>query len=231
MTTGSTDAGIDIIPEMGSMIPVVGTMITKTPIANRPAALAGALFTPVQQRVLGLLFGQPSRRFQSAELIRLVDSGTGAAHRVLKRLAACGLVRVSESGRQKYYQANPHSPVYEDLVGLILKTVGLVDPLREALEPFAEDIQAAFVFGSVAEGRDRADSDIDLMVVAESLDYATLYEGLQAAERTLGRTVNPNLISPSQWRQKQHRKDSFIVRIADRPRLFLVGTEDDLQQA
>ena len=125
----------------------------------------------------------------------------------------------------------PASPPAEELVGLIRKTVGLAGPLREALEPFVEDIRAAFVFGSVAEGRDRADSDIDLMVVAESLDYPALYEALQSAEQTLGRSVNPNLVSSSQWRRRQHRKDSFIARMAARPRLFLVGTEDDLRQA
>ena len=227
----STGTEVDILPEMSSIIPVMGTILAKAPTASRPSALAGALFTPVQQRVLGLLFGQPNRQFQSAELIRLVDSGTGATHRVLKRLAACGLVRINESGRQKYYQANPHSPICEELVGLIRKTVGLAGPLREALEPFVEDIRAAFVFGSVAEGRDRADSDIDLMVVAESLDYPALYEALQSAEQALGRSVNPNLVSSSQWRRRQHRKDSFIARMAARPRLFLVGTEDDLRQA
>ena len=183
---------------MGSMVPVMGTMIREASTTKRPSALAGALFTPVQQRVPGLLFGQPNRQFQSVELIRLVDSRTGTSHRVLKRLAACGLVRMSESGRQKYYQANPHSPVYEELVGLIRKTRGLVGPLREALEPFVEDIRAAFVFGSVAEGRGRTDSDIDLMVVAESLDCLDLHEALQTAEQTLHRSVNPNRISPSQ---------------------------------
>ncbi len=182
------------------IIPIMGT--SSVEILFTPTALADALFTPVQQRVLGLLFGRPERRFQSAELIRLADSGTGATHRLLSRLAKCGLVRVSVEGRQKYYQANSDSPIFEEMVGLVRKTVGLVGPLREALEPLAGRVQVAFVYGSVAGGKDRADSDIDLMVIAEELDYPTLFEAVQAAEQSLGRPVNPNLMKPSEWKRK-----------------------------
>ncbi len=142
------------VPESGLIIPTMGTLDTIDPPAV-PTALAAALFTPVQQRVLGLLFGQPARRFQSAELIRLARSGTGATHRLLQRLAETGLVRASTEGRQKYYQANADAPVFEELHGLITKTVGLAAPLRDALAPLADRIRAAFVFGSVASDRVR----------------------------------------------------------------------------
>ena len=193
-----------------------------------PTALADALFTPVQQRVLGLLFGQPARRFQSAELIRLAHSGTGATHRLLQRLAATGLVRASTEGHQKYYQANADAPVFDELHGLIRKTVGLAGPLQEALTALGAHIRAAFVYGSVASGHDRADSDVDLMVVAEDLDYPRLFEALQAAERRLGCPVNPNLMTPDEWRQKCAQPDSFAARLRNRPRLFVLGDEDAL---
>lgn len=204
------------------IVPVMGTILEQ---AAEPASLAGALFTPVQQRVLGLLFGQPNRRFQSAELIRLADSGTGATHRVLQRLARSGLARTTTEGQQKYYQANPDCPVYDELVGLVRKTVGLVNPLREALSPFEDRIQTAFVYGSVASGTDRADSDIDLMVIADDLDYPTLFDTLQAAERRLGRPINPNLLTPAEWRRKLEQPESFISRLQDRPRLFVMGVK------
>ena len=193
-----------------------------------PSALADALFTPVQQRVLSLLFGQPGRRFQSAELIRLAGSGTGATHRLLKRLAESGLVRANTEGHQKYYQANRESPVFEELLGLVRKTVGLAGPLREALAPLSDRIQAAFVFGSLARGEDTAGSDIDLMVISDELDYQTIFEAVQAAERKLGRPVNPNLMTPQEWRRKRGQPDSFAARLEDRPRLFVLGSEDDL---
>lgn len=200
-----------------------------TETAAAPTALADALFTPVQQRVLGLIFGQPGRRFQSVELIRLAGSGTGATHRLLQRLAKSGLVRVSAEGRQKYYQANAEFPAFGELVGLVRKTIGLAGPLREALTPLSDQIRAAFVYGSVASGKDRAESDIDLMVIAEDLDYPTLFEALQAAERQLARPVNPNLMTPKEWRRKGAQRDSFTARLHDRPRLFVLGSDDDLR--
>src|SRR5262245_19322356 len=108
--------------------------------------LADALFTKVQQRVLGLLFAQPDRRFQSAELIRLAKGGTGAVHRELGRLAEAGLVTTTRTGNQKHYQARRDSPVFEELRSLILKTTGLAEPLRAALAPLERNIRAAFIY-------------------------------------------------------------------------------------
>ncbi|MCA1799520.1 MAG: transcriptional regulator [Xanthomonadaceae bacterium] len=187
--------------------------------------MSAALFTPVQQRVLGLLFGQPHRQFQSAELIRLAGAGTGAVHRQLLRFAECGLLRVTTSGNQKYYQANPDSPIFTELTGLIRKTSGLAGPLRDALAPLAERIHTAFIYGSVAAGADRADSDIDLMVVADDVDYPTVIEALEEAERELGRRVSPRVMSVSDWQTKRKQPNSFAARIAERPQVYLVGRD------
>lgn len=210
----------------GTIVPDMG--MKSTPTSPGPTGLVGALFTPVQQRVLGLLFGQPRRRYQSAELIRLADSGTGSVHRLLTRLEAAGLVTTQRIGNQKHYQANAASPVFAELTGLIRKTVGLVEPLRAALAPLAAAITAAFVYGSIAKGTDRADSDIDLMVVADALDYAVLYAALPAAESALARAVNPTVMSRAEWRHKRAQADSFVARIAAQPKLFVIGSADDL---
>jgi predicted nucleotidyltransferase len=196
-------------------------------MGTKGSGLADVLFTPVQQRLLGLLFGQPERTFQSAELIRLAGSGTGAAHRLLTRLADSGLVHVTRLGNQKHYQANRDSPIFSELHGLVVKTSGLAGPLRAALSPLAKRIRAAFVYGSVAKGTDRAASDIDLMVIADDVDYADVFSALQAAEGTLGRTVNPNVMSLAEWRRKR-KQAGFVSRIAGQPRLFLIGSDDDL---
>jgi len=210
-----------IVPDMGK----------KAAASDSPLALtgvAGALFTPVQQRVLGLLFGQPERRYQGNELIRLAGSGTGAVHRMLTRLAQAGLVTVERVGNQKHYRANPDSPVFEELRGLIAKTAGLAIPLRAALAPLAKKIDAAFVYGSLAKGTDRAGSDVDLMVISAKLEYAKLFEALQKAEAALGRPVNPNLMTPQEWRRKRAERDSFVARIAAQPRIFVIGSDDEL---
>lgn len=214
-------ASVTIVPEMGMIVPEMGMRTSKL-----RAGLADALFTPVQQRVLGLLFGQPDRRFQSAELIRLARGGVGAAHRQLRRLDEAELVTVTRSGNQKHYQARRDSPVFEELHQLVTKTVGVAEPLRRALARKARAIRAAFVYGSVAKGTDRARSDIDLMVLSDSLRYADLFEGLQAAETVLGRTVNPTVMTPAQWRAKRAQADSFAARVASQPRIFVIGSED-----
>jgi len=208
---------------MGTIVPEMG-ILPNTDLAS--SAIAAALFTPVQQRVLGLLFGQPARRFQSAELIRLAEGGTGAVHRQLQRLADAGLVRVTRDGNQKYYQASTNTPVFSELHGLIVKTIGVVDPLRAALGPLAKKIHLAFVFGSVAKGRERGDSDLDLLVVTDDLSYAEVYAALERAERSLGRTINPTVFTSREWRTKRAKKDSFSARISSQPRLYVIGNDN-----
>jgi predicted nucleotidyltransferase len=151
--------------------------------------------------------------------MRLAGSGTGAVHRVVTRLAQVGLVTVERVGNQKYYRANRESPVFEDLRGLVAKTAGLALPLREALTPLAKGIDAAFVYGSLAKGTDRAGSDVDLMVISRKLEYAKVYDALQKAEAVLGRTVNPNLMTPQEWRRKRAERDSFAARVAAQPKV------------
>jgi predicted nucleotidyltransferase len=210
-----------IVPNMGKKVP--------SPVPSiAPTALADALFTPVQQRVLGLLFGQPERRYQGNEVIRLAGSGTGAVHRFLTRLEEVGLVNVERVGNQKHYSANQDSPIYSELRSLIAKTSGLVIPLLDALAPLAKKIDAAFVYGSVAKGTDRARSDIDLMVISKNLEYEKLYEALQKAEAVLARPVNPNVMSPEEWRSKRAERDSFAARVAAQPRVFVIGSDNEL---
>ena len=206
------------------ILPIMGTASPRLRMG-----LAQALFTPVQQRVLALLFGQPDRRYQSGELIRLAKSGTGAVHRQLARLADAGLVAVTRNGNQKYYQASRESPVFEELHSLITKTVGLAEPLRHALAPDASKIRAAFIYGSAARGTDRARSDIDLMVVSDSLSYPDVYDLLQPVEVILARPVNPTVMTSAEWRKKRAATGSFVDRIASRPRLFIIGSPDDLE--
>jgi predicted nucleotidyltransferase len=190
--------------------------------------LSDALFSKVRQRVLALIFGRPERSFYTSEIIRNVRSGTGAVERELSRLENSGLVSIERIGNQKHYRANRQSPIFEELQSLVLKTMGLAEPLRESLEPYAEKIKTAFVYGSVAKGIDTARSDIDLMVIGEDLAYPDLYAGLQKAESVLRRQVSPNFLSPQDWRRKLAQQNPFITKISAQPKIFIFGSEDDL---
>ena len=191
-------------------------------------SLADALFSNVQQRVLAYLFGQPERSFFATELIKLAGGGSGAVQRELARLEDSGLVVVTRLGTQKHYQANPKSPIFSELCGIAQKTVGLAEPLRGALKPLAKRIDAAFVFGSVAKRNDTAASDIDVLVLSDSVEYADVFAVLQSAETKLGRTVNPTVYTPSNWRRKRKDGNAFVVRVSAQPKIFLLGSEEDL---
>lgn len=218
-----------IIPKSGFIIPNMGTK--KRPAKGQPPAVSGiadALFTKVQQRVLGVLFGNPDRSFYANEVIALAGSGTGAVQRELARLEAAGLVTVTRVGKQKHFQANRAAPVFEELRGLVLKTSGLVDTLRSALAALMPQIQAAFVYGSVAKGKDTAKSDIDLMVVSDSLSHADLFAALEGATQRLGRTVNPTVYSRQELDKRIRADNAFIKRVLSQPKLWVIGEEHGL---
>lgn len=217
------------IPILGIKMPNMGTRTkARVPAAPTRTSLADALFSTIQQRVLAYLFGQPERSFFATELIRLAGGGSGAVQRELARLADSGLVTVSRLGTQKHYQANPKSPIFSELCAIAQKTVGLAEPLREALAPLARRIAAAFVFGSVAKRSDTAASDIDVLVLSDSVEYADVFEALQSAEEKLGRTVNPTVYARANWRRKRKDGNAFVVKVAAQPKVFLIGTEEDL---
>ena len=203
----------------------------KRPAKSVPPAVSGiadALFTKVRQRVLGVLFGNPNRSFYANEVIALVGSGTGAVQRELARLETSGLVTVTHVGNQKHYQANAAAPVFEELRSLVLKTSGLVDTLRAALAPLMSQIHTAFVYGSVAKGQDTVKSDIDLMVVSNSLSYADLFAALEEATSRLGRTVNPTVYSRHELEKRIRADNAFIKRVLAQPKLWVIGEEHGL---
>jgi predicted nucleotidyltransferase len=191
-------------------------------------SLSNALFSKVQQRVLALIFGQPERSFYMSEIMRNVRSGAGAVERELSRLQRSGLVSVERIGNQKHFRANHQSPIFAELQSIVIKTVALTEPLGKALEPYSDKIIAAFVYGSVAKGTDTARSDIDLMVIGDELNYSELYAALLNVETALARKVSPTFLSSKDWRRKASDKGSFISKVNVLPKIFVFGSEKDL---
>ena len=194
-----------------------------------PSSTADALFPKVRQRVLVVLFGAPDRSFYTNEVIGLAQSGAGAVQRELADLAGAGLLKVRKQGNQKHFQANEASPVFAELRGLVLKTMGLADVLRAALAPLAPQIERAFVFGSIAKQQDTAASDVDLLVVSDSLGYGELFGALEGAGQTLGRTINPALYTAADFRARLQGDNAFINRVMQQPKIWLIGQEESPQ--
>lgn len=189
----------------------------------RTTGLADALFTATQQRVLGLLFGQPDRAFIQKDLIEQAGGGSGAIRRELARLVESGLVTMTAVGKQKHFQANRTAPIFHELRGIVLKTVALTDPLRAALEPLAKRIELALVYGSVARGEDTVRSDIDLLVVADDLPLETLFARLAPAEKTLGRTISPTLYTRADFEKRRRTGNPFLKKLLEGEHMILLG--------
>ncbi|MFQ6006274.1 MAG: transcriptional regulator [Woeseia sp.] len=191
------------------------------------SALADALFTSTQQRVLALLFGQPDRSFFVTELMSLADSGRGAVQRELAKLAKSGLVTATRVGNQKHYQANHDSPLFEELCSIVEKTIGLKESIRAALEPLADKINLALIYGSIAKRSDTAASDIDLLLVSDELMLEEVYAALTPSEELLDRRVNPTLLTPKEFRQRRKNNRGFLSRVLGGPTITLMGSADD----
>jgi predicted nucleotidyltransferase len=153
----------------------------------------------------------------------LACAGSGAVQRELAQLEAAQLVTVRRVGNQKHYQANASAPIFEELRGLVLKTSGLVDVLRAALAPLAAQIDQAFIYGSVAKGKDTAKSDIDLMVISERVAYAELFAVLEPATKWLQRNVNPASDSPIEIDKRILGDNAFVKRVLAQPKLWVIG--------
>ena len=195
-------------------------------LANRGSALADALFTSTQQRVLTLLFGQPNRSFFVTELVALADSGSGAVQRELVRLAQSRLVIVTKVGNQKHYQANNESPLFDELSSIIKKTVGLQEPIRAALEPINDKISLALIYGSIAKRSDTAVSDVDLLIVSDKLTLEEVYAALAPVEKLLDRNVNPTLYNSKEFKQRRKARNPFLTRVFNGPTIILIGSAD-----
>ena len=212
------------MPKLGGNIPNMSIRI-HAPSSTLRTSLADALFSATQQRVLGLLFGQPERSFYATELIGLAGGGSGGVQRELARLAQSGLVTVRRIGNQKHYQANPDSHIFEELCNIVFKTIGMAEPLRKALSPLSTQIHAAFVFGSVAKRQDTAASDIDLVVVSDSLTYADIFGALEAVGAQLVRPVNPTVYTRQEIARRIQEGNAFMTRMLAQPKLWLIGGE------
>lgn len=204
---------------MGSIMPKVGT-----PTGSPKSGLADSLFTATQQRVLAPLFGHPDQSFIQQELIERAGGGSGAIRRELARLVESGLVIMTHVGKQKHFQANQAAPIFQELRGIVLKTVALTDPLRSALRALAKRIELALVYGSVAGGKEHARSDIDLLIVSDELSLEAVFKRLAPVEKTLGRTIHPTLYTHADFLKRRRTANPFLTTVLAGEHIVLLGS-------
>ena len=188
--------------------------------------LSETLFGRTRGAVLSILYGHVGKGFYLRQLARLTNIALGPVQREIRQLVEAGLVSKKTIGTQTLYSANRESPVFREIKGLVTKTVGMHDVVAEALSSLRDEINLAFVYGSVARSSEREHSDVDVMVVGK-VDFDAIVEKLRDAEKTLNREINPTVYSIREFSKKL--RGNFLKTVLAEKKLFIIGDEDDLR--
>ena len=194
-----------------------------------PLGLANALFSKTKRAAIGLLFARPDQALHLRELARLADVSPAMMAKEMAVLSRAGLVVEQRDGNRRLFRANTSSPVFDELASIARKTADVADVLCTALAGVA-GIGLAFVFGSVASAKAHAASDVDLWVVGDC-DYAALLGACARAAEQLGRPVNPVLYSAAELATRVAESNAFVVEVRQRPRIAVMGSDDDIARA
>lgn len=192
-------------------------------------SLASVLFPDYRRKVLALLLLHPESSYHQREIARLTETQSGTLSRELVKLVAAGLAVKTRVGNQQHYRANRECPIFEELASILRKTSGLTDILAEALSPIADQISAAFVFGSMASGKASAGSDIDLMILG-TVTFREAVAVLYPCQETLGREINPKVYQREEWQRLLAEGGAFITDLLEKPKVFVIGDASYLSQ-
>lgn len=192
-------------------------------------SLADVLFGQIRGGVLALLYGRADESFYVRQIARQMNASVGAVQRELEKLAKVGLIVRTSVGNQVFYQVNRHNPVFSEMRALVGKTVGVFNSLRSVIEPLSEQIESAFVYGSVARQEEMAESDIDVMVIG-NVRLDVVLSCLSQVSATLGRPVNPTVYSVREFKRKLQAGNHFLNAVVRGRKVFLVGDEDELRK-
>jgi predicted nucleotidyltransferase len=201
--------------------------MTTNSIRNDP--ILEALFTShARLEVLKLFFLRSSDRHYVREIASLTDQPVRAVQRELARLEQGGLLMSELDGNRKYYRANRDTPVFDELRSLLVKTAGLTDEIKGQLQNQSEQIDLAFIFGSFAKGEESSRSDVDILVIG-SISARALAALIAQLKVDLEREINPTILPQVEFKQKLKASDPFILSIIQEPKIFLIGSEDELE--
>ena len=188
--------------------------------------MSDALMPRSRTAILAVLLLHPDRSFYLRELAREAGISAPAAKAEADRLAVSGIVNSVRSGNRVYYSANKNCPVYPELHGLLVKTAGIAEPIKKALEPLAHKLSLAYIYGSFADGSAATKSDVDVMIVG-NIEPAAVNDALSAAEAAVGREINASVYSLDEYRRKLALGRGFIYQVHIGKRIDLIGEADD----
>ena len=180
-----------------------------------------------QLLLLGLFYTNPKKSYFMQEVGRILGKKPGVFQRALNTLAKDGILLSEYRGHARFFQSNTQYPFYSELRGIVSKTSGAEGALRNLMERL-EGVQMALIYGSFAKGKEREDSDIDLLVVGNPRAETRLIKGLRGIEGTLQREINYKLYSEPEYRWRRTKRDPFLEEILTDKQVVLKGNPDAL---
>ena len=190
--------------------------------------IPSALFTPAQQKLLGLMFVRVNEGFHLNEIMRLTGLGSASAQRELRRLHEAGVITSERIGNVRQFRPNRDSPVFDELASIVKKTFGLVSVLHSTLLPLRRSLNVAFVYGKTANEQEASADAVELLLIGENTTYGELLNRLPVAERLLRRKINPNLYSLEDFKRRVREQQGFIIHMLQDRKMFVLGDETDL---
>jgi len=190
--------------------------------------LTQILSSKVRAAIFRNLFGVNAVELHMREIQRAAACTIGPIQVELKKLLALQLVTARRNSNRLYYQANQEHPLYPDIRSMVLKTSGLGDYLKELLSG-RDDIETAFIFGSMASGEDTPASDIDLMVIG-TIGLRALSTVLSDFRTRVGRELNPHVFTQAEFMKRRQDGEHFITNVISSPMILVKGTGDDITQ-
>ncbi|MCL5774244.1 MAG: nucleotidyltransferase domain-containing protein [Firmicutes bacterium] len=181
------------------------------------------LNSKLRRRLLALFFTNPENRYYVRQLEGLLGFSAGNIRNELLRLKRENLFTTEQVGNLVFYKLNLKHPLYKEIKTILAKTIGVEGALREAFIPLS-GIKSAFVFGSFAAGEEASGSDIDLLIIGLP-DFKKIRGLVKKQEEVLQREINYHVYSPSEWQQKKEEKNSFLLNVLEKPKIFLKGDE------
>jgi len=190
------------------------------------STLSGILSSRVRAEIFRLLFGLNEKELHMREMERQAALSLGTIRQDLQKLVKLDLVKARRDGNRLYYRANIDHPLFPEIRNLVLKTAGLVEVIKSALD--REGIEVAFIFGSLARSKERAESDVDLMVIG-TIGLRSLSSRLSGVSEQIGRETNPHALSIEEFRRRKQNGNHFLSNVLASPKLFIIGSENDLE--
>jgi len=195
---------------------------------TQDSGLADALWPKARRRILGLLFARPDEEWHLRDIARQTEMAPATVQREVTSLHEAGILTRRRDGHQVKYGADRSCPIFHELHSISLKTVGLADVLRDALDPVRDRVDVAFVFGSLAAGEATSRSDVDLMIIGR-VGLRELVPVVREVTSALGREINPVTMEACEFRERVDDEEHFITRVLQEPKIFLIGDEDELR--